>query len=216
MSTAVVSATCRCGSLMPEVVICPDHHRYFKLGKELTSVTRILKRMIPPDFSGADPDVLENARLRGVSVDELFSAYVEGKLGCIPAGTRRDAVDLFLKLRHWWDKFYGQRIEMSQVILADDEIAGTCDVMLGSGHIFDVKATYNIDPSYPLQLGAYADLYNAQHGTFPGIGILHVTARYDEVKVITLDVAECVEDWRALRAAYRVIQRRATGRAIRG
>ncbi len=174
-------------------------------------MTRILKRMIPPDFSGADPEVLENARNRGIATDELFSAYVEGRLTTVPAGTRRDAVDLFLKLRHWWDK-RGVNVKVSsQVILADDEVAGTCDVL--ERHydpiIWDCKATYNIDPSYPLQLGAYADLYERQHGKLPRIGILHVTERYDEVRVIELDSVECANDFRILRGAYEVIQRRA-------
>ena len=205
--SSVVAATCLCGSLNKTAVRCPDHHRYFREGKELTSVSKILKRMIPPDFSKVDPAVLENARDRGATTDELFCSYIEGTLRVIKGGTRADAVELFQKLRHFWDK-RGCVSARTQVILADDEVAGTCDILESAGVISDIKCSYDIDPSYPLQLGAYADLYERANGFLPMIRILHATKRYDEVRTIPLNAEQCRDDWRKLRDAYFVIQRR--------
>jgi hypothetical protein len=168
-------------------------------------VTKVIKNTWPikPDFSAADPEVLENARDRGVVVDDLFSAYVNGTLTKIPGGTRRDAVDLFLKLQKWWDK-RGVKAR-SQVMLADDEIAGTCDIITEDGWIYDVKATYNIEPTYPIQLGAYAHL----HGAWPkGIGIIHVTKRFEAPKLIELSLTQCLGDWVTVRALWQVVERR--------
>ena len=206
MSTVTVPTTCLCNSLSPTAVRCSDHHRYFREGKELTSVSKILRRMIPPDFSKVDPAVLENARDRGATTDELFCSYIEGTLRIIRGGTRADAVELFQKLRHFWDK--GTRVGRTQVILADDEVAGTCDIIESPDMIWDIKCSYDIDPSYSLQLGAYADLFERKFGTLPMIGILHATKRYDEVRTIPLNAEQCRDDWRKLRDAYYVIQRR--------
>jgi len=115
---------CTCSSIgaPPTVRFCSTCHKYWRGDKELVSVTRLVKTVWPfkPDFSQAQPEVLENARDRGVVVDALFSAYVNGKLDTIPPGTRTDAIDLFFKLRQWWDGRHKQA--RSQVIIAADAI----------------------------------------------------------------------------------------------
>lgn len=214
MSTII--AACGCGSIgapADTVRQCLEHHRYWRGDKELMSVTKVIKGTWPlkPDYSRAKPEVLENARDRGVVVDALFSAYINGTLDKIPAGTRTDAKDLFLKLMKWWDK--NGEPARAQVILADGEIAGTCDI-LTRNRILDVKCTYNIEATYPLQLGAYADLYSETYLDIwesegpPALGILHVTERFAEPKLIEFSSEEVEEDWRTLRDTWRMVKRR--------
>ncbi len=213
----VVLDTCCCtvwDATDTQVRQCPEHHRYWRGPKELVSVTKVLKNTWPikPDFSQARPEVLENARDRGVVVDDLFSRYVNGALDRIPAGTRQDAVQLFFKLRRWWD---GRKHEepKAQVMLADDDLAGTCDVLDGDS-MYDVKATYNIEKIYPIQLGGYAQLHFASfQRPIKKLGIIHVTERYPEPKIIAVDMAEALQDWMILRQMHELVMKRTNGKA---
>lgn len=208
MSTAIAACTCVTWEKDDASVrLCVEHHRYHRGAKRLASVSRVIRETWPlvADFTKADPAVLENARERGIAVDELFSAYVNGTLTKIPAGTRIDARDLFLKAKAWWDK--SGQAGRSQVLLADDETAGTCDLIVGNV-IIDLKTTYNIEATYPIQLGAYADLYEAQTGlACDGIAILHLTERFAAPRWIPLDLETSRNDWRTLRQMYRTVQR---------
>lgn len=208
MSTVV--STCTCGDVSENVItFCKEHHIYRRGLKELASVTRVLKSTwpIPPDFSKADPAVLESARERGVELDVLFTAYVNGTLNFIPAGTRSDVVELFDKLQKWWDR-QGVKAQ-AQVILADSEIAGTCDILTHDGAIFDLKATYDIEATYPIQVGFYAVLHEAMYGKVPeSLGIIHCTKRYPEPKLINVPVATAYDDAEVVRAMWKMVQRR--------
>lgn len=162
---------------------------------------------LKPDFSKADPAVIENARDRGIVVDTLFSAYVNGTLDCIPRGTRQDAVELFFKVRRWWDSRKHANAK-AQVILADNDLAGTCDVW-DDDEVYDLKATHDIEPVYPLQLAAYAELHFATfQRPVKKLGIIHVTKRYAEPKIIRVDLASTLQDWQTMRQMWSMVQRR--------
>lgn len=214
MST-VVSALCECSSWDPQVDadrvrFCEVHHVYKRGAQELVSVTRVLKSVWPvkPDFSKADPDVLENARVRGVQVDQLFTQWLRGHLAAIPAGTREDAKELFKKLTDWWRENVTHPAH-AQVILAGKAVAGMCDVITHEPIIRDLKTTYDIEPMYPVQLGAYGDLYEEMYGCPPeGLEIIHLTKRFAKPQVVKLDVAECVRDWRLVKDTYQMALRR--------
>jgi hypothetical protein len=213
MSTVVDQCCCSVWTLTdPTVRFCREHHEYRRADKPLTSVTRVIKGTwpIPPDFSKADPAVVENARDRGIVTDTLFSSYVIGGLDRIPRGTRQDSIDLFFKLKKWWDgREHGD--VCSQVILADHEIAGTCDV-LEDDEIWDLKCTYNIEATYPLQLAAYGELHFATfQRPVKRLNIIHCTERYAEPKVIKVDLVSTLEDWMILRQCWSMVQRRTKG-----
>ena len=175
----------------------------------LTGVTSVIKSVIPTDYSGVDPAVLENARLRGVELDALFSAYVSGTLTEIPAGTRKDVYDpdtgdgLLQKLMPWWDA-QGFGLVRTQVMLADDTVAGTCDI-LGAEMILDLKAVSKLQPTYGLQLGAYFEL--ADDAGIKTLGVIHVTAALKTPKLVRYDVEQCFSDWTAIRRAWSVAKR---------
>src|SRR5262245_46674359 len=111
-----IDPDCTCGSIgRPEtdVRLCTagDHHRYWAGDRELVSVSHVIKSVWPykPNFTNAKPHVLANALNRGIAVDRLFAKYLAGELPFIPAGTRTDAVRLFLRLkRWWWDHKHGE------------------------------------------------------------------------------------------------------------
>jgi len=165
---------------------------------------------VPRDFSRADPAVLENARLRGVETDELFCRYIGGTLDEIPAGTRKDVwnpdtgTGLLQKLIPWWDK--QGLTARTQVILHDDEIAGTADIVTDD-MIMDLKCTYNLESTYELQLAAYLDL-DKSPGTTKRIAIIHCTERFDEPRLVVLPQAQCFFDWGVLRDMWAMVRRR--------
>ena len=216
----IVDEGCVCGSIgahVSDVRMCVardangnEHHRYWRGDQELVSVTRILKWAFKPDFSAAPPHVLANARLRGVVTDQLFSKYLNGELKVIPIGTRLDSLRLFLKLRRWWgDHKHGERVR-SQVILSDDRTAGCCDVLdEEKDTIFDVKATYNIEKFYAIQLAGYACLFfETFKRPLKKAGIVHVTERYPEPRLIPIDLVDDLLDWVLIKDAFFAVQRR--------
>lgn len=204
-------STCKCVSFDGGVSLrfCEAHHRFYKGPKELASVTSVLKACWPvkPNWAAADPATLENARERGILVDDLFSAYVAGRLTKIPAGTREDSIELFFQLKEWYDDL-GVSCGASQVMLSDDDIAGITDVVI-DGFIWDVKTVFSLDPQYEIQVGAYADMYEHQFRDRPrGIGIVHVNKRFKKPQIFELDLKGCSSDWRHMKAAYLMAMRR--------
>ncbi len=191
------------------VVFDPEKHTYHRGLVRLESVTSVIRSTWPikPSWDQVDPAVIENARERGVEVDSLFSAWLNGTLDRIPAGMREDARDRFLALTEWWSHGAAK----AQVILADDEIAGQADIVLPTA-IYDLKNTAQIESTYSLQLGAYADLYEKEHGRLPdALGVIHVThpkGKPVSIKVIHFDVAIAVSEWRLLRQFWTLVKRK--------
>lgn len=207
-----VASACTCASIGEDpttVRLCAVCHKYWRGDQRLTSVTSVIKSTwpVPADFSKADPAVIENARDRGIVVDQLFSLYIVGGLDRIPRGTRQDAVELFFKVRRWWDGHKHGDVR-SQVVLADHEIAGTCDIV-DDDHIYDLKCTYNVEKTYPLQLASYGELHFATFGRpVKSLSIIHATERYAEPKIIKVDMVSTLQDWVTLREMWRMVQRR--------
>ncbi len=186
------------------VRLCSEHHRYFRGAAELASVSKVLKPY-RPDFSAIPPHVLENARIRGILVDRLFSDYIEGWLDELPV-TREDAAELFLRLKNWWDGKH--TVARSQVILADEEIAGTCDVLADDEYIYDLKTISKIAPLYHIQLGAYAQLYYATFNRpVKKLAIIHISKDLRKPKIIPVDMAEALQKWQTVREAYALAKR---------
>ncbi len=203
-------APCTCGSIGadPNVVrLAECHHRYFKGDKRLASVTTIIRDTWPlkKDFEAADPAVLEHARERGIRVDRYISAFVTGGGVRIPAGEWQEVVELVQKFVPWWSEM-GKGKAKAQVLLHDDEIAGTCDIVQ-EHFILDLKTVYNLDATYALQLGAYAELYEKTFGVEPvGVGLIHLTKRHAKPRWVPMDLAECRRDWRTLRAMWNMVR----------
>jgi hypothetical protein len=221
MMIATAATACVCGDLgewsslvlasPTEVRRCDEHHRYWRGSKELLSVSHVIKSVWPfkPNFTKADPAVLENANHRGIEVDWLWSRYLAGELKVVPAGTRQDALRLFLRLKRWWSEHAHGDVR-TQVILADDQVAGTADILdVDQNVVFDLKTTYAMEAFYACQVGAYGALHYATFGKpVKKLGIIHLTKRYPVPQLIQLDPAEVIQDWLLVRDTYFMARRR--------
>ncbi len=181
---------------------CDEHHCYWNADVELPSVNQIIRATWPrKDGPGPSPEVLENARERGVEVDRLFSAYVIGELAEIPAGTRQDSIDLFLKLQTWWDKQSFSEVR-SQVMMHNSQYAGTCD-LIADDRLFDLKCVYDLDRTYEFQLGGYAEL--ARLDDLCDVWILHCTKRFKEVKPVRYDLTTALRNWNTIHDMWKLV-----------
>jgi hypothetical protein len=201
---------CACVEWNPVVAngvrFCAPHHKYWRGAKELVAVSRLIKSVWPVVEPEIAPHILENARNRGVELDTLFSAYVAGTLKVIPKGTRQDVVDLFEKqLQPWWDK-QGIRNARTQVLLADNHVAGTCDLMF-ENTIWDLKCVYSLRDIYPLQVGMYA---LTSSSPVDSLGLIHVHKRFKEPQFVDVPAVQAIEDALIVRSMYFMVQRRAT------
>lgn len=203
-------------TLAEDVRLDPETHTYYRGLQKLVSVSKIIKTVMPTDYSAVAEDVLEHAKRRGILVDALFCQYLNGEPLRYPKGTPVDYVDsngtrksvmdegraLIEKLIPFWDRL-GIKGALAQVILADDDTAGTCDVLAGDW-IFDLKCVSSLQPSYALQLGGY----RALHGKPLNLAVIHVNKTLKEPRLVEYKAAECEVDFRCIREAYRVVQRR--------
>ena len=205
MSAALVS--CRCGSIgnVDGIRFCAGHHRYWLNDRELSSVGKVIKTVFPTSYDGADPAVLENARVRGVLVDQYFCQYLQLKPGEeFSVGTeRQDVKDRLKALIPWWERSELEVIATQEIVYSEaDGIAGALDIRCSDGiseHVIDLKCVSELKPAYALQLGAYLTYSNADC-----VGILHSTAK--GVKLVSYDADRCRWWWQHAVDWYRTMQ----------
>jgi hypothetical protein len=196
-----VALACTCSEIRErdKLHMCIACHIYWINDKQLTSVSRILKDCFPATYDGVAPEVLENARDRGVQLDALISAYVVGKLTEFPVGTRHDVIDLFEKFQGWWDRQGFKTIE-AQVVVHDSEVAGTIDLR-ADGFKFDVKCTYDLLYTHHIQIGGYSQLDENPTGA-----IIHITKRLKAPRIIETPT-QAYEDWMTTRDFWKLKRR---------
>lgn len=192
---------CSCEIITATVNFCEHCHRYWLGGRELTSVTKVIKDVLPPAYDGVAQDTLEKARERGIVVDALITAYIRGEASAnFPQVQFREVLEeappLFEKFRVWFEAQKFKKAE-AQVIVHDDEIAGTLDLYL-DGVVHDVKCTYNVMPSHHIQVAGYwqlgdSGIMRAGYGR-----VIHLTKRHNVARI--MDVSpQSFEDWRTVR-----------------
>lgn len=148
-----------------------DHtYTHLPTGRSLTSVSSVIRRVYAyKDWSVIDPDVLENARVRGMLVDQLLAQYVStGSLDTVAPAQVAER----LRAAHqvWESMFSGLFVEPQKILFSlEDGVAGTVDFSIEDDIIADLKCTWSVEPSWILQLGAYAELSGARRA-----GIIHV------------------------------------------
>ncbi len=199
--SAVVEATCTCGSIgRQDLRQCQEHHHIWRGDRRLASIGSIVYASFPRDPT-IPPAVLENARDRGSETDRLFAAYVRGELQAIPAGTRKDSLALFLKLQKWYDRQNFKTVEV-QVLLGGEDHGGVLDFIF-NGMPIDLKATAKVEHSHRIQTALYSWLIDQRaHGA-----ILHVTERLAEPRLVPL-TGEDFTDAEIILAHWRMLQRR--------
>lgn len=194
------------------VVFDPVDHSYMDGERKLHSVTSIIRECYPiaKNFDGADPAVLENARVRGVAVDTYFTEYLKTGAVTIPVGETEDVKERIVAVVEWWESEKRCAAE-PQMLLTDGEIAGTCDWMLAeTGQIWDMKNVSKLDSSYPIQVAAYCQLFEAQYGLQAhGGSLLHVSRISGKVRVkaVPIDMEQAMNDWFTIRRYWKLKQR---------
>lgn len=209
MSTVAIASTCVCGSIgaASEIRFCSaGHHRYWFGDKQLTSVSSVIRSTWPlkPDFSAADPAVLDHARERGIRVDSYFQQYVSSGRIRVPAGEWTDVIELTRLLVNWWDRqTFSTATWITQKMVHDGDIAGAMDLYSPELNlVLDLKTVSRLEPVYGLQVAAYDGIGQLK----ADIGAIHLNKR--GVHLVTYGKQER-EDWLALRRMWDVVRRRA-------
>lgn len=190
-------ALCPCDQIgkPAEVWFCEEHHAYGHGDARLTSVSQVIRTVLPTDYSMVDPAVLENARIRGERIDGYFMTYLSTGNVMTEAGERSDVVERLGRLITWWDK-NGWNVT-TQKIVHDDRVAGTLDLEVNEEFIIDLKCVSELQPAYKLQLGAYLVL-----GGYERAAILH--CKKDRIRLVEYDGQDCKRQWRAAANWYHV------------
>ena len=193
---------CICSSIgaPQEIRFCREHHAYRFGDQELTSVSKVIRKVLPTDYSMVGPAVLENARIRGERVDLHFMTYLSTGNVTIPPGERSDVVERLGRLIDWWDKSGLTAIGTQMIVFSKlDGIAGMLDITVdtreGKTTVVDLKCVSALQPSYKLQLGAYLN-----YGGADECAIIHVTK--DKVRWVDYDAVKCRTSWNKCKDWY--------------
>lgn len=221
MSAVETSTACVCGSIgaAKELRRCDEHHTYWLADRRLDSVTGIIKKLFPTDYSKVDPVVLATAQLRGIYVDTYFSEYLTDPWNVLSLQEVRERIEPTFardgakyaadtatrieRLIGWWE---GQGVKAKAVQGAlyseADGIAGTFDVATDE-FIYDVKCTAEIQPNYALQVGSYLSMDKQQFPLRDG-AVIHVTK--DKVKLHKYDSKKIREQWKSCAAWWNTLK----------
>ncbi len=203
-SRSVMECFCQWNLEQPKIWLCPDCHRYRKGKTEYTSVSKVIKALMPADYAGIDPIVLEIARLRGVFVDRFISDWLIDQNDVLPLEAVRElttplfprdgelhAADTIHRIEMFCDWWIGKGWKATgvQKIVYNDmhRVAGTLDLRT-DGLVADIKCVSSLQPNYALQLGAYS-MYDAASS----VAIIHVTK--DKVRLVEYDNQKCQAQW---------------------
>ncbi len=180
-----------------EITLDPTSHVYSRGLVTYTSVSAVIKSVMPTDYSAIPEDVLANARDRGIWIDAMLTSWLRNEQPVISkefASEHPDWVSRLQMLIEWWKK-QNFTVRGTQVTVSDEVnlIAGTLD--LDCDIILDLKIVSELQPSYFLQLGAYLEMMD---GT--AAGIIHVTK--DRVRLVEYHAQQCRSDWNAALSWY--------------
>jgi hypothetical protein len=197
-------ALCSCNGIgrTDGIRLCEDHHRYWLNDRELISVSTIIKHLLPTSYDGIKPEVLENARVRGVAVDKFFTrALLTGQVDIQP-GERVDVKERLSRLLDWWDRCDFTPLDVQRIVYSEkDGVAGTMDLKVATRHgvvyILDLKCVSELQTlNYSMQLGAYASFDECDN-----VGIIHVMR--SRVELVPFSKQLALEDWRTGLAWFR-------------
>lgn len=153
-------------------------HTYTLDGKELPSVTHIIRYLAVDKASNADPNMALIARERGSAVHEATVMYDYS--GEIPEDFPAEYAP-YLEAYVQFVRDYKPRWMLTEYRMANEtlEFAGTLDrfgVIDDKWCILDIKTSYKVDiPSLSAQLTAYRDLLlNEQFERLENANILHL------------------------------------------
>ncbi len=203
-------ALCDCKLIVTnDIRLCAKCHSYYRGTRQYTSVSKVIKTLMPDTYSGIDPVVLETARLRGVFVDQYVSDWLRDPTDIAPLDDvaamvaplfprdgekyAQDVVRRIDRVINWWQRSGLKAEDVQRMVWSDrDGVAGTFDIGTDA-MILDLKNVASLSPSYQLQLGGYLSYDKAETCRDPAV--LHVTK--DGIRLVEYDANACIEAWTA-------------------
>ena len=137
-----------------------ENHQYYLNGVPLISVTQLMqKHGLSPSYEGVDPETLRKKAEYGTLVHKEIEEFVNsGEIGF----TKECAA--FAQ----YVKENGVMVGFSELMLHNDVVAGTADLVIVGGIIGDIKTTSVLHrDALSWQLSIYAYLYNEIYAVFP-------------------------------------------------
>jgi hypothetical protein len=186
-----------------------DHaqHAYTLNGKALVSVTNVIGALLKKSIDGVDAEVLRNAAERGTLVEQYSTELFANGSVQVPAGERNDVLDRLVSVERWWTRKQPKLIAAQQIVCDEENgVAGMLDFLLeidGVEWLVDMKCTAAPDPSWALQVGAYAHMMNHVGPT----AIFHVNPKYADGYIWRVHKTMAVRrQWESAIAWYRTVQ----------
>ena len=140
---------------MNDLVFDPQTHTYTLDGKDLISVTQLMKKHgLSPNYNGVDEEVLKASAVRGTLIHKEIENYIKkGEIGFTD-----ECAEFVSYVRENNIAIMG-----SEVTFHNDIVAGTCDLIINSekGYLIvaDIKTTSTLHKeSVAWQLSLYAYL----------------------------------------------------------
>jgi hypothetical protein len=141
---------------LPNIRFIEETHTYLLDDKPLISVTTLMqKHGLAPSYDGVDENVLQAKAKRGTLIHKEIEDYcVSGDIGFTP------------ELSAFIDYVDENKVKVlhNELLVHNDLIAGTIDLVLGGNTIADIKTTAVLHTdAVSWQLSIYAYLYNLTH-----------------------------------------------------
>jgi len=192
-------------------------HRYHIEGRPLESVTQVIKSVWPikPTFQDAPKHILEHARHRGERVDYWVCEYARLG-GNVDVDDDTDIVESVEFFDKWWNRVKPAYIDHQRMVWNEPlGVCGRFDLLLaieGVATLIDVKRTHNEEQTWPIQVGAYRDLYHhmptGDQFHISDIGVLHIHPRFKQGYIWRhYDTNACVDAWRNTVAFWQTVSR---------
>lgn len=141
---------------MSEIRFIEETHTYLLGDKVLTPVTELMqKHGLAPSYEGVDPAVLKAKAERGTLIHKEIEDYcVKGEIGFT------EELVQFIEYIHE----HGIKVLFNELLVHNELVAGTIDLILGGNTIADIKTTAVLHmDAVSWQLSIYAYLYNLTH-----------------------------------------------------
>lgn len=141
---------------MSNIRFIEETHEYWLGDKQLISTTTLMqKHDLAPSYDGVDVNVLEKAARRGTLVHKEIEDYcVKGEVGFTP--------ELLMFVDYIGRN--GIKVLYNELLVHNDLVAGTIDLVLYGNTIADIKTTSVLHlEAVSWQLSIYAYLYNLTH-----------------------------------------------------
>lgn len=137
-----------------------DTHEYFLDGTKLISVTQLMRKHgLAPSYDAVPSEVLKAKAERGTLIHKEIEDYI-----------KRKEVGFTTELEAFVDHIKKHDITpiASEVVVYNNIVAGTADLILKGGIVADIKTTATLHKeAVSWQLSIYAELYNSSDPSEP-------------------------------------------------